>query len=386
MEINKREDEQSFFKKIVLERLDDSSVLEEWKLIEFFSSFQFILNQVEYTSTVERDFYLGIDIVKEKTKQAVDLYRSMQVTLEDYGVESISGTFKSFNLFFDRYDVCYGAHLTPGVWIDYQLSEVVDDKKYQGIDFVMEYLTRLKLELDYLSHLPERLVYPTLEQYSKKLGFDYKIDVNNIYDIIFNQMTIFGFLEIDISYRKNLVVTRSEALYLLSNKHQLVRHFLEKEDIKETYYRRTLYRFVKRLEVCESIEQLGAIMLIEDEKEISFLLELVDQSLSCCELLGRHDIKSIYDLYDALLMDTLEDRLIKKIVHDISLEEIIALLLLLKRDRQAEWKSTGDVMTDNGDNIVIRELKKRIASLDISKIEYINHFLMQAEIQMLDFN
>ncbi len=88
---------------------------------------------------------------------------------------------------FTDYDIDYGAAEVDQAFLDYQLAEAVP-ANFVGLDFYGRYLQNLAAEVFFIANIPENQIYELLETYQEKLGFDYRKDVNNLFEIVFRQI------------------------------------------------------------------------------------------------------------------------------------------------------------------------------------------------------
>ena len=376
--------EEAFFIDLMTKKLVDTTVLEKYEVENYLSSFTFVLGQVERSNSVEEDFSRGIDKIRQKVEDTKKLYESILSQFVSYDVTSLTDTIQSFQEFFKYYDVVYGAHLTTGMWIDYQLFIMVDDTKIKGIDFVFMYLTYLKKELDFLNQIPKQLVLNTLDKYSLKLGFDYRIDVNNIYEVIFNQLMIIVFFYKKANHLDSLEISTIEGNYLLANKREFERfckthsHF-----IKDFYYSESMNQLIKRLNQVKNMNELRRFLLIkrENKQTSSFLTHK-----ECLEGVTLSQSKrEFYKIYDQYIKNQVETSELSKKIDLLTAYDFLGLILLHKREQRKEWLAVKDIKEDEEKSEMLEVIKNRVSMLTRDELDLLEYYLSQSVFNLSDF-
>ena len=232
-------------------------------------------------------------------------------------------------------------------------------------------------ELDFLSCLPKRVVVNTLETYSEKLGFDYTIDVNNIYDIMFNQWIVFSFLKKDSQYQDTLEMTDKEAAFLLSQMEHFQTFCLSANPfIKHEYYKKTFIRLYDRINRCDSVKQLSHILMIRTKYEQMSYLNILD---------GNKYQEEAHDIYDLYLNHSLDRKAWMKKMEKLSFSVVILLILFYKRDNQTEWCSWNDIVNDSMEDAFLEVLKSKVKGCSLEEMELMNDVLHQIKLPMIDF-
>lgn len=384
MEIN-RINEESFFIDLITKKLVDTTVLEKYEVENYLSSFTFILEQVERTNSIEIDFYRGIDRIKQRVERTKKLYDYILSQFVSYEVASLSETLQSFQEFFTQYDIVYGAHLTNGVWIDYQLFIMVDDTKIKGIDFVFMYLMHLKKELEFLNQIPKQLVLNTLEKYSFKIGFDYRIDVNNIYEVIFNQLMVIIFLNKRDNHLVSLEISSIEGNYLLANKREFELFCKSQSHFtSDFYYSQSVNQLIKRLKRVNSLDELSYFLLIAKEKKQAsdkeFRIDLLEG-----KVLGQSkgEFYQIYDSYNKHQVDTNK---LSKIIESLTYYDFLGLILLYRREQRKEWSTVYDIKGDKEKTDMLDMIIKRVSALSKEEKGLLEYYLSQTILKLSDFD
>ncbi|WP_137662798.1 DUF6179 domain-containing protein [Enterococcus hulanensis] len=218
-----------FFMKKLQERLSGSSVMPVDQAERIQQSIEFVLAQL------------------------LKLYQAIQENYQSFGIESLEESLAEIGNFFSVYDLEFGAAEVDQAFLDYQLAEAVP-ADFVGLDFYERYLHNLAAEVFFLKRIPETQVYELLDHYQQDLGFDYRTDVNNLFEIVFKQMI--GKLLLGKKAIHTLLLNQIEAQYVLGRiKDQTDFPELEQLFQQNDYYRRIFAHFqltVQRLLVPES--------------------------------------------------------------------------------------------------------------------------------------
>ena len=254
-----------FFMKKLQERLSGSSVMPVDQAERIQQSIEFVLANGEAGSLPER-FEQGKEQLKQRLAQLQELYQAIQENYQSFGIESLEESLAEIGNFFSA----YGAAEVDQAFLDYQLAEAVP-ADFVGLDFYERYLHNLAAEVFFLKQIPESQVYELLEHYQQDLGFDYRTDVNNLFEIVFKQMI--GKLLLGKKAIHTLLLNQIEAQYVLGRiKDQTDFPELEQLFQQNDYYRRIFAHFqltVQRLLVPESAVHF--FVVTKDRKK---LLEL----------------------------------------------------------------------------------------------------------------
>ncbi|MBX8939420.1 DUF6179 domain-containing protein [Enterococcus gilvus] len=258
-----------FFMKKLQERLSGSSVMPVDQAERIQQSIEFVLANGEAGNLSER-FEQGKEQLKQRLAQLQKLYQAIQENYQSFGIESLEVSLAEIGNFFSAYDLEFGAAEVDQAFLDYQLAEAVP-ADFVGLDFYERYLHNLAAEVFFLKQIPESQVYELLEHYQKDLGFDYRTDVNNLFEIVFKQMI--GKLLLGKKAIHTLLLNQIEAQYVLGRiKDQTDFPELEQLFQQNDYYRRIFAHFqltVQRLLVPESAVHF--FVVTKDRKK---LLEL----------------------------------------------------------------------------------------------------------------
>lgn len=241
-----------FFMKKLQERLSGSSVMPVDQAERIQQSIEFVLANGEAGSLSER-FEQGKEQLKQRLGKLQKLYQAIQENYQSFGIESLEESLTEIGNFFSAYDLEFGAAEVDQAFLDYQLAEAVP-ADFVGLDFYERYLHNLAAEVFFLKQIPESQVYKLLEHYQQDLGFDYRTDVNNLFEIVFKQMI--GKLLLGKKAIHTVLLNQIEAQYVLGRiKDQTDFPELEQLFQQNDYYRRIFAHFqltVQRLLVPES--------------------------------------------------------------------------------------------------------------------------------------
>lgn len=104
--------------------------------------------------------------LQERTERAKALAAGLCLATPNIGCVALASTLSGIVRALPAYDMRFFAHRVPGE-IDYQLISPVPDTLL-GVDYTLEYLTRLQTELRFLSHFPLHRVLSLLDGMSSR--------------------------------------------------------------------------------------------------------------------------------------------------------------------------------------------------------------------------
>lgn len=123
-------------------------------------------------------FLLGKKLIESNLAEANELLRSIQKDRFSTDVLAYNDTLdEGLPIFFSSYDTDYGAHETPAS-VDYPLGN--DRMNLTGIEYISEYLRKLRLENEFCAHFPEEEILCLLRGYDRQ----YKELLFNIYELV----------------------------------------------------------------------------------------------------------------------------------------------------------------------------------------------------------
>lgn len=118
--------------------------------------------RVLLTSKLTERFQQGQQRLAQKAAAVYPLCQSLLSSLPEVENRSLTDTLRSLCTFPAHYDWRFFAQTIPSD-IDYQLSQPVPDT-LQGVDYVLEWLRRLGLEIDFLNRFEPSLLRALLER------------------------------------------------------------------------------------------------------------------------------------------------------------------------------------------------------------------------------
>ncbi|HGF7252985.1 TPA: DUF6179 domain-containing protein [Enterococcus faecium] len=382
---------QRFFIQHLQRRLSGSSILAIDEIENIRQSVLFVMNHATEGNSPESRFISGKQLLTEKLAKVIEVHRRLKESYQCFGIESMKDTLVELTNFFETYDIDYNATESGSAWIDYQLANPVDDLQYKGIDFVEQYLKRLTIENDFVMEIDSSQVKELLKYYSKQLRFDYRKDINNLYQVVMNQWLA---KKIAKSSGATLLVTKPEAAYVYSC---LLQHkFPDKQLMlwieKQPYHKQTFLRFAQRISLLDSVSSLKNILLMEEKEPMELTLEpamtgrefsqkkesyrlLEDESQQVAFLLK--EILSPYDLFEFF-----EEELIPESFYQwIPFERGLGLILVVNQFKEGMLESWEDIffLSDCG-------LKIFVERLDASQKSMITLALEQFTIGERDFS
>lgn len=200
-----------FLIKKLQDRLSGSTVMSLDQTDKIKRSIEFVLANGREGSLPER-FEQGKEQICKRLAELRKLYKEIKVNIQSFGIESLEGSLNEIENFLSNYDIDYGAAEVDQTFIDYQLAEPVPTD-FMGIDFYERYLKNLAAEVFFLHSIPENLIYELLDNYQELIGFNYRQDVNNLFEIVFKQ--VIGKILIGKNRIDNLIMSRIEEQYVL---------------------------------------------------------------------------------------------------------------------------------------------------------------------------
>lgn len=125
----------------------------------------------------------GLERVREWFEETKSLYDEVKRKKLDVKLESYNLTIRDIPIFLKNYGIVFGAHNAMAS-IDYQL--VFDDMSVQGVLYMKNYLENLKIETEFCRNFREEDIEILLESFGRKINMDYKIELINIFELVFN--------------------------------------------------------------------------------------------------------------------------------------------------------------------------------------------------------
>jgi hypothetical protein len=373
----------------VQRRLSGSSLLAVDEVETIRQSILFVMAHAREGHSAEDRFEDGKQVLAFKLFEVKKLYQELRRTYQDFGIESLKGTIVELGDFFANYDIDYDATVSGSGWIDYQLANPVDDLQYKGIDFVEQYIRRLTVENEFMAHIPTKQVLRLLENYTHKLGFDYRMDINNLYQIVFDQWVA---KMIAHTTGTTLLMTEPEAEFVYScikqNKipDELVR-LLE----NQPYHKQTFQRFIQRIQSIDTATSLRNALIMEAEQatliltpamsEVAFNHKMARYQLVTTEAeqvdFLLHEIPSPYDL-----LEFLEEKPVPmSFYQQLSFDQGLGLILVVNQFQEERLKSWEEILCSSH-----RGLKRFVEGLEAAQRDKITDALNHLTIGERDFS
>ncbi|WP_440896663.1 DUF6179 domain-containing protein [Amphibacillus sp. Q70] len=138
-----------------------------------------------------RAYEQGVDLIRQCLEETKQLYKELNNNKLDVAVEAYNITIdQSIPVFLKKYGIIFDAHNTMAS-IDYPLA--IDDMNIQGVYYLRQYLTHLKMETQFCLLFDKDDLQHLLVNYGRICGFDYRIELFNIFELVFNN-AIFSIL------------------------------------------------------------------------------------------------------------------------------------------------------------------------------------------------
>jgi hypothetical protein len=204
------------------------------------------------TENVEELLKESWGTIEEMVEEGKALLKEIKATAPKIGNQSYEDTLLGIKAFFKGYDYLFFAHEIPGD-IDYQLCHPVADEML-GIEYINEYLRRLKLENEFCNHFPIDKITALLKSYSS----DYiELLINIYYPVATNA------LGRAILNKEDLGLNISSV-----DRHRLNAHFdsATSEEVENS--------------MNEAVKQVCHQLQIEDEITASYLKQTSDELLA----------------------------------------------------------------------------------------------------------
>ncbi|MBO0996020.1 DUF6179 domain-containing protein [Bacillus sp. SD088] len=133
---------------------------------------------------VKNGYDQGIDLIRHCFEETKQLYKEIYNHKLDVAVEAYNLTIdESIPVFLKKYGIIFDAHNTMAS-IDYPLA--IDDLSIQGVYYLRQYLTHLKMETQFCLLYNKDDIQSVLVNYGRICGFDYRIELFNIFELVLN--------------------------------------------------------------------------------------------------------------------------------------------------------------------------------------------------------
>ncbi|MHC5375154.1 DUF6179 domain-containing protein [Enterococcus sp. LJL120] len=394
-----KKDFQYFLIQQVRKRLSGSSVISVDEIENIRLSINFALNHASSGQSIAERYEDGIKNLTLTIQETKVLYQKIKTNYQSYGIDSIEDTLSALETFFSTYDLEYSAHVSGASFIDYQLANPVDDIFYQGVDFIKQYLTSLSIENEFILQFPPKQIKELLQIYTQRLKFDYRKDINNLYQIVFIQWLA---KRISGSNSSSLVVTKPEAEYVYQHikKNRLssdLKQFLD----ENSYHKKSSQQFMQRITNLDHVTSVYNVLLVEEPKTQELVLHPAMSEANFNAMLERFNtqqnqnsqvnvllekLDSPYDLLDFLNQDIVSDAFCKKLAEGIPFELGLGLLLVINQYQEGMLTSWEEVMQVPPDDRIIDTIQHFIQRTSLHQKTIINAAFQQLTIGERDFS
>lgn len=286
-------------------------------------------------NNMEITYEQGVKIVKDCLEETSALFKEIRNNKLDVAVDSYNITIdESIPLFLKKYEVVFDAHNTMAS-IDYPLA--IDDMTIQGVYYLKQYLTYLKIETEFCQMFNQDDLRDLLVNYGRMCGFDYRIELFNIFELVLNN-AVFSVLSGELPSRirisvqqykeiKNLFSNMSDSqiqLIILEAVEKLLHHFNISDSLMSYYIKQCGINLAKRLKSVVKHNRLQTVVILEQELKTPPLTTfnasdrmsdhrfrlLIEKIMNCEKSVDKIDIirtnfHSLHDYIDILNTDCL---------------------------------------------------------------------------------
>ena len=132
--------------------------------------------------SVKEAYYLGLECVERKTREALALYNELMIHFCSYENECLNDTVvKGLPEFFKWYDCRYEPQNTI-LTLDYPI--LADNPERLGIDRIHDYVLCIQLEQRFLNRFSQKYIMEVLSGYNK----DYRSMIDNLCEVVLGNL------------------------------------------------------------------------------------------------------------------------------------------------------------------------------------------------------
>ena len=227
------------------------------------------------------------------------------------------------------------------------------------------------------------------------MGIDYRVDVNNVYEVIFNQVFTHIFLSKSVTSNTSLVLSENEASYLLAHKDEISPTLSQINFIKENrYYQQSLKKLQTKLNHITNVADLSGLLLIKKEPQDKIIFAAPMSALAYTQLTAAIEagmslktvaqkIASPFDLIALREDRVLTENEFSKVVAYLDITVFIAFLLWVKSEQHNEWLQINDIL--KAKDKAILPLKQRLSQMTAAEITRVNQALATIKVAGNDF-
>lgn len=393
--IRQNQEYPKLLKELIMKRLSGSTVLPIEEIQNIQMSLDFVLSHGEQSISLKPQFESGQNQLQQKIIATQKLYHQIMANFEDYGVLAIRESLKSFAEFFKQYELDFTAHQVNGLSLDYLLAQPVDDQMYQGIDFVEKYLASFKIEADFLKQFPKDQLLSLFQTASYQLDYDYQVDVNNLFEMVFSQFLAKRF----VGKQSSLLLLNSyELAYLWGNRKNFLattRLFLV--EINNEYYLNVWEKLVALITVLPNEKALGNLIIkLPTEKatlSINPPMSIVkynqlQEAIRDGATIGTiaNFLESPYDLVDLVTDDLIANKNFMCLIDEISFSLFASYVLLIRKKTGQDWHVVADLQRISDSDLISVSIKSRAQKLSSEEEQALMLILKNYELGKSDFN
>lgn len=395
LKLDNERDFQHFLYSHIQNRLSGTSVMSIEEVQTTLESVRYVMTHGILEETVERQYLSGKEAILlelGRLKKDVRWIQQLNVLCQSLPYQK---TFEELETFINTYDVDYRATETGSAWLDYQLAHSVDDQKFQGIDYISEYVLRLKKEAIFISQLPNKIVQEILISYESKLLFDYRMDVNNLYEVIFNQ--VIAKLLLNSKLKETALLSIAEKNYLSKLEQYQLLNKITNIIQSDFYYKKSYENLVGKLEkglvnsllVKETDELANELKLIEPMSEAEYKGFLIHLAvLPNHEKMSEISVKvtSPYDLDEVMKELYFNPLEWQSFFEQLPLELLFSYLCLIKKEQDNEIEVLTDFFEIEVNETYLNQLILYLRHMDETNQKIINKGLARIKIEKLDLS
>ncbi|MEI3612697.1 DUF6179 domain-containing protein [Pseudogracilibacillus sp. SO30301A] len=340
---------------------------------------------------IKNGYDQDIDLIRHCFEGTKQLYKEINNNKLEVAVEAYNITIdESIPVFLKKYGIIFDAHNTMAS-IDYPLA--IDDMNIQGVYYLKQYVTHLKMENQFCLLFNKDDLQQILVNYGRICGFDYRIELFNIFELVFNN-AIFSVLlgghasQINISINQykhleglfnNLDDSQMQSV-ILKAVDRLSHYFNINDPQMNGYLNQCGMNLVHRVKSVVKNNRLDTVVIVERELKSKSIVTTFKASDRMSDIRFRLLIEKIMNCEKTV--DKVD--MIRKNFH--SLHDYIDMLntdCLLNAEYEELFKTFGDVEIAILTKIVFYE-ELRNDSTDLSSLyieekkyenEWQNHFI-----------
>lgn len=325
-----------------------------------------MLTTKEYNNAITL-YERGLEFEKRNLSCAKKLLN--KIKLNSLKIDNLSYNdtiFSGLDLFFNKYDILYAAHETPGS-IDYQLA--IEINEVSGIEYILKYMNQLYIENSFCNNFISSEITALLRGYNT----DYKDLLLNIFEIVLQNAIGLELLNenilllsIDDNQRQRLsnileplnVVELQERILIAVNN---ILEMLDINDNKEkTYIRKASIKLSYNIKHALCINRLENIFVTSNHSTVDGRVSFIDGAMM--------DAKMLRALIDELreckqISEKIE--IIKKSVH--SIRDLLDILdtCIWESEYQEVFKLLSDMEREYINDGIIIEVATGIDNTDL---------------------